>query len=127
MNIEGDLCILGSGIAGMLLAERALGHGRKVLMIERGTRLTFEERKQRNSHDDPLPFNKSPHLSPHEPQPVGPRTRGRECVFQPVYNLGGSTNHFYGNMPRMHPTHFGQAAFRGGNRVWPISYAEIEP
>ena len=48
MNVEGDLCILGSGIAGMLLAERALGHGRQVLMIERGTRLTFEERKQRN-------------------------------------------------------------------------------
>ena len=127
MNVEGDLCILGSGIAGMLLAERALGYGRQVLMIERGTRLMFEDRKQRNSHDDPLPFNRSPHFSPHEPQPIGPRTRGREYVFHPVYNLGGSTNHFYGNMPRMHPTHFGQAAFGGANRTWPISYAEIEP
>ena len=35
-----DLCILGGGIAGMLLAERALARGRRVLLIERGMPLT---------------------------------------------------------------------------------------
>ncbi|HZB26690.1 MAG TPA: GMC family oxidoreductase [Vicinamibacterales bacterium] len=123
-----DLCILGSGIAGMLVAERALAGGRQVLLIERGTPLTFADRLRQNSHDDPLPFNRSPHFSPHEPQPVGPRGHGRQYAFFPVYNLGGSTNHFYGNMPRMHPRHFEMEAFAGGaSRRWPISYAELEP
>ena len=123
-----DLCILGSGIAGMLVAERALAGGRRVLMIERGTPLTFADRLRQNSHDDPLPFNRSPHFSPHEPQPVGPRGHGRQYAFFPVYNLGGSTNHFYGNMPRMHPRHFELDAFAGGaSRRWPVSYSELEP
>ena len=122
-----DLCIIGSGIAGMLLAERALAGGRRVLMLERGTELTFDDRRRQQSHEDPLPFNRAVHFSPHEAQPVGPRTRGRRYAFQPVYNLGGSTNHFYGNMPRMHPAHFESGAFGGASRRWPLSYAELEP
>lgn len=122
-----DLCIIGSGIAGMLLAERALTGGRRVLMLERGTPMTFGDRLRQGSHDDPLPFNRAVHFSPHEAQPVGPRTRGRRYAFQPVYNLGGSTNHFYGNMPRMHPAHFESGAFGGAARTWPVSYRELEP
>jgi choline dehydrogenase-like flavoprotein len=126
-ELGADLCILGSGIAGMLLAERALAGGRRVLMIERGTPMTFDDRRRQNSHDDPLPFNRSPHFSPHEPQPVGPRSRGQRYAFHPVYNLGGSTNHFYGNMPRMHPAHFEARAIGGASRRWPITYTELEP
>ena len=96
-------------------------------MIERGTPLSFSDRRRLNSHDDPLAFNKSPHFSRHEPQPIGPRSRGREYVFHPVYNLGGSTNHFYGNMPRIHPAHFQREAFGGASRHWPLTYSDIEP
>ncbi len=124
---DADLCILGSGIAGMLLAERALARGRRVLMVERGTPMSFDDRRRQSSHDDPLPFNRSPHFSPHEPQPVGPRTRGQQYAFQPVYNLGGSTHLFYGNMPRIHPGHFEAGAFGGASRQWPVSYSELEP
>ncbi len=111
----------------MLLAEQAVARGRRVLMVERGTLMSFADRLRRNSHDDPLPFNRSPHFSPHEPQPVGPRHRGQRYAFQPVYNLGGATNHFYGNMPRMHPAHFESEAFGGASRRWPLSYSDIEP
>jgi glucose dehydrogenase len=126
-ELDADLCVVGSGIAGMLLAEKALARGRRVLMIERGTPLTFEDRRRLDSHDDPLAFNKSPHVSRHEPQPVGPRTRGRDYIFQPVYNLGGSTNHFFGNMPRIHPSHFQADSFGGASRRWPLTYDELEP
>jgi choline dehydrogenase-like flavoprotein len=111
----------------MLLAERALARGRRVLMVERGTAMTFDERRRQDSHDDPLPFNRGPHFSPHEPQPIGPRHRGQRYAFDPVYNLGGATNHFYGNMPRMHPAHFDAGAFGGASRRWPLRYAEVEP
>jgi glucose dehydrogenase len=124
-----DLCILGSGIAGMLLAERAVSTGRRVLMIERGTALSFEERLRQRSHTDPLPFNRSPLRLPHEAPPLGPRVRwDRDYPFWPVYNLGGCTNSFFGNMPRWHPGHFDQPAFAGGiARRWPISYGDLEP
>jgi choline dehydrogenase-like flavoprotein len=125
---QADLCILGGGIAGMLLAERALEHGRKVLLIERGTAMTFEQRRAQRSHDDPLPFNRSPHKFPHEAPPSGPRTRwDDEYNFWPVYNLGGCTNIFFGNVPRMHPSHFERDAFGGASRRWPIAYAALEP
>jgi glucose dehydrogenase len=124
-----DLCILGSGIAGMLLAERAVSRGRRVLMIERGTAMSAEDRLRQRSHDDPLPFNRSPLRLPHEPPPAGPRTRwDRDYPYWPVYNLGGSTNSFFGNMPRWHPSHFDRPAFAGGvARRWPITYADLEP
>ncbi len=120
-DFEADLCILGSGVAGMLLAERALAGGRQVTMIERGTLMTFEQRLAQRSHLDPLPFNATPPMSPHEsPEAL--------YEFAPVYNLGGSTNHFFGNMPRFHPAHFESEPFAGGaSRRWPLTYAELEP
>jgi choline dehydrogenase-like flavoprotein len=128
-ELGADLCILGGGIAGMLLAERALARGRRVLLIERGTPMTAQQRLKQRSHDDPLPFNRSPLRSPHEPPPRGPRIRwDRDYVYWPVYNLGGCSNHLFGNMPRFHPSHFDQPAFGGGiRRQWPIAYADIEP
>jgi len=125
---ETDLCILGSGIAGMLLAERAHARGRRVLVVERGTAMSFEQRRKQGSHDDPLPFNRSPHRFPHQAPPSGPRTRwDHEYVFWPIYNLGGCTNIFFGNMPRMHPAHFERDAFGGASRRWPLTYADLEP
>ena len=113
----------------MLLAERALAHGRRVLLIERGTPMTAAQRLKQRSHDDPLPFNRSPHRIAHEPPPTGPRIRwDRDYPYWPVYNLGGCTNHFFGNMPRFHPRHFDQPAFAGGiARRWPITYQQLEP
>lgn len=114
-----DLCVLGSGVSGMLVAERALARGRNVLVIERGTPMSFSDRRRQGSHDDPLSFNRTKHANP--------MAGGGEYVARPVYNLGGSTNHFYGNMPRIHPRHFQEERFHGVERAWPITYSEIEP
>lgn len=128
-EISADVCVLGGGIAGMLLAERLLDRGRRVLIVERGTAMTTVERLKQGSHADPLPFNRSPIRLPQEdPPPRGPRTRyDRTYPFWPVYNLGGCSNNYFGNLPRFHPSHFDQEAFGGANRRWPIRYAEVEP
>ena len=126
-ELTGDLCILGSGMAGMLLAERALARGRRVLMIERGEALSHADRLRAGSHADRLRFNRSRTLSAHEPPPEGPAEMSRHYRFEPVYNLGGSTNHFLGNMPRRHPAHFSQPALGGLDRRWPFGYDELEP
>ncbi len=115
-----DLCVVGSGIAGMLCAERAVAGGRRVLMLERGRPYTHADRRRRGGHQDSLPFNRAEYEMPRG-------SDGSRYLFDPVYNLGGSTNHFYGNMPRMHPAHFDTGAFGGRTRRWPIRYAALEP
>jgi hypothetical protein len=42
---------------------------------------------------------------------------GRDYVFSPVYNLGGCTNHFFGNVPRFHPSHFDLPAVGAWHRA----------
>jgi choline dehydrogenase-like flavoprotein len=116
-----DICVVGSGIAAMMFAERAMAGGRRVLMLERGREYTFADRLRRGTHDDPLPFNRSDQRLPHGTKGVGP------YIFNPVYNLGGSTNHFYGNTPRFHPSHFRMGAFGGLDRAWPVTYEALEP
>lgn len=122
-----DVCILGSGVAGMLLADKLLAKGLRVTLVERGEQLSFLDRLRQQSHKDRLPFNADSHRSPHPAAPSGPKERSDRYLFHPVYNLGGSTNHFYGNMPRVHPAHFERRAFGGADRRWPIGYAELEP
>jgi choline dehydrogenase-like flavoprotein len=116
-----DICVVGSGIAAMMFAERVMARGRRVLMLERGREYTFADRLRRGSHDDPLPFNRSDQRLRHGTRGIGP------YLFNPVYNLGGSTNHFYGNTPRFHPAHFEMGAFGGLDRAWPVTYAALEP
>ena len=71
---------------------------------------TFEERKQR-IRDDPLPFNKSPHFSPHEPQPVGPERAVASSVSARLQPQGSTIT------SRQHaahaPTHFRAGGVRG--------------
>jgi choline dehydrogenase-like flavoprotein len=116
-----DICVVGSGIAAMMFAERVMTAGRRVLLLERGNEYTFADRLRRGRHEDPLPFNRSDQRLRHGTRGIG------SYLFNPVYNLGGSTNHFYGNTPRFHPSHFEMGAFGGLERAWPVSYAALEP
>jgi glucose dehydrogenase len=129
-EIAADVCILGSGIAGMLLAERLLQRSprRSIVIVERGTKLTHGERLEQGSHKDPLPFNRSPLQLRHPPPPTEFRSAwDQRYSFPAVYNLGGCTNVYFGNMPRFHPSHFDGEAYGGASRRWPIRYAELEP
>ncbi len=111
---ETDLLVLGGGIAGMLLAERASAAGREVLILERGL---LPARGEDAGQARPLPFNAPPSAG---------RARG-DYYFAPVYAVGGSTSHFFGNLPRLHPAHLEARAFGGADRRWPLPYAELEP
>ena len=131
-----DLCILGSGIAGMLLAERAVARGR-----------ARPDRDRARHGDDAQPAS-PPGLArrsaPVQPESRAPAARAaaagaahagdRDYPYWPVYNLGGCTNSFFGNMPRWHPSHFDQDAFAGGvrgggrcaMRSWSLYYLQAE-
>jgi choline dehydrogenase-like flavoprotein len=105
----------------MLFAERAMAGGRRVVMIERGRPYTFADRLRRKGHQDSEPFNRTGIRVRH------PRREVPSYEYDAVFNLGGSTNHFYGNTPRMHPSHFDLGPFGGMSRRWPIRYQDIEP
>ena len=119
-----EVCVVGAGPAGALVANRLASDGHEVTILEAGPR--FEERDTERMEQALRPG-----LSDLGVWGMGgPRdafsTTGR---FYPlnstrVKGVGGSTNHWQGMVYRLH-----EADFAGDNNgpAWPISYADLRP
>jgi choline dehydrogenase-like flavoprotein len=104
-----DVCIVGSGPAGAVLALDLATRGRAVLLLEAG---------------------------PARPRAwlAGPRATAR-CsgpVDYPIAHtryrgLGGTSNLWTGGCPRLHPLDLGPNAYTPFDGGWPIAYGELEP
>jgi choline dehydrogenase-like flavoprotein len=107
-----DVCIVGSGPAGTVLATRLAGRGVRVLMLESGRGLPawFTDRRVRSlahyefSGDTDYPLT---------------RTTSRV--------LGGNSNFWTGRCERFHPSDFDRHAYTPPDNPWPISYADLDP
>lgn len=137
-----DVCLIGVGAAGGILAKELGTAGLKVVAFERGPTLTLEDYAVRDAikfivrHDaldwarhDPVTFRASPS------QPATPR-------FPSVNALGGQTLHWTGVSARFMPGDFkvftrevgGGVADRANANLtgykimdWPIDYDDLEP
>ncbi|WP_075938332.1 GMC oxidoreductase [Halosegnis longus] len=119
-----EVCVVGAGPAGALVANRLASAGHDVTILEAGPR--FEERDTERMEQALRPG-----LSDLGVWGMGgPRdafsTTGR---FYPlnstrVKGVGGSTNHWQGMVYRLH-----EADFAGENNgpAWPISYDDLRP
>jgi len=132
-----DLVVIGSGAGGGVVAAELAQAGQKVLLIERGSDLSFESIGRdplRNQRLSRYGHNAGPdlrHLRTHEsaPSPVKP--------WDPRYHanaatLGGGTRVYGAQAWRFHPLDFRMASEYGvpeGSSLadWPIDYAELEP
>jgi choline dehydrogenase-like flavoprotein len=134
-SLSTDVIVVGSGIAGALVATELARHGVKVVMIEAGPRVDRGESvlKQQMSvvRDIPeAPYPRVPYapkpstLDPHEylvqkgPDPFG-STYERQ--------VGGTTWHWLGTTLRLLPNDFQTQRKYGVGANWPISYKELEP
>lgn len=132
-----DVVIVGSGIAGALVAHQLALAGASVLMLEAGKRL---ERAQivENYRDAPFkwdfqaPYPDTPH-APH-PRYYPPNDylvlRGPDAAAyaaQYIRAVGGTTWHWAGAAWRLLPNDFRLNSLYGVGRDWPISYDELEP
>jgi choline dehydrogenase-like flavoprotein len=115
-----DVCVVGAGPAGALVAHRLAEQGYDVVVLEAGERFDFEDRKKRMERA----------IRPgHGPLSVwemgGPRdafTSEGEWFYPlnaaRVKGVGGTTLHWQGMVMRFHESDFEE---------WPIDYADLRP
>ena len=124
-----DVLVVGAGASGGALVWSLAEAGFDVLCLEQGgwvepsqyptTEEDWEIRRQTDFNPDPN-FRKLA-----EDYPVN----GSESPIAPLmYNaVGGSTIHWSGHFPRLHPSDFKVRTLDGIAYDWPVSYAQLEP
>jgi choline dehydrogenase-like flavoprotein len=147
-----DVVIVGTGIAGAVLAKTLTQAGKSVLMLEAGLQAgmaldaeqafktyqgyidTFHDKVNQatNGPYPDLPAAQSPdvlEIKAHTPYDsgylvqMGPLPFASDCLRAP----GGTTLHWLGNVPRMLPNDFQMKTLYGQAVDWPISYQDLMP
>ncbi|ELY76618.1 GMC family oxidoreductase [Natrinema pallidum] len=126
---DADVCVIGAGPAGGIVADRLAGAGREVVVLEAGPRfdpddrLARQERAIRPAYDRPDVWDGDPERDAYES--TGER-------FYPLNHarargVGGSTLHWQGMVMRLHEDDFASESARGVGADWPIDYADLRP
>ncbi len=126
---DADVCVIGAGPAGALVADRLADAGRRVVVLEAGPRfdpddrLERQERAIRPAYDRPDVWDGDPERDAHSASGEWfyPLNHAR------VKGVGGSTLHWQGMVMRLHEDDFDSASERGVGVDWPIDYADLRP
>lgn len=120
ITIESDICIIGSGITGILTAERLseLVDG-NIVMVEAGGRTTpFTDRPERRRRF--IAYGENPWKNDHLDDQGGHGLMYRSMV------VGGCAMHWDGACPRFSPEDFRQQSMYGVGTDWPIGYDDLD-
>ncbi|HVO46560.1 MAG TPA: GMC family oxidoreductase [Steroidobacteraceae bacterium] len=126
-----DVCIIGAGVAGALVAAEAVRRGRTVVMIEAGRRFDIRDRYAQLRHfqnlgGDPWPWY-------HEGRDGFVDSSYESIGFQyhlehnRMKGVGGTTLHWEGRARRLMPSDFRTRSTYGLGMDWPFGYEELEP
>lgn len=124
--MDADVCIVGAGAAGGIMALELGRRGVRVAVLESGPRHDFAQRgayvRRYLRREDPW---RSP-LEGQDRQTFGGRVRyaleGRRAR-----GVGGSTLHWEGYALRFHERDFRLRSLHGVADDWPLAYADLEP
>ncbi|MDY6994748.1 MAG: hypothetical protein SVR94_19355, partial [Pseudomonadota bacterium] len=132
-----DICIVGSGITGTLVAEHFLSQGLRVLMLERGKDIYFPETPQqywyeawRAQPDNPNVYrNYWPQAEAYFDDLVAVENVHQRFGFHynMKYGLGGSGAVWSGAAWRLTPEDFQTQSLFNYGRDWPLSYDDLAP
>jgi len=124
-----DVCVVGAGPAGALVADRLTGAGHDVVVLEAGPR--FEdadregrmERSIRPAHDDASVWGMGGDRDAFSAtgEQFYPLNSAR------VKGVGGSTLHWQGMVMRFHESDFAGEAGSDDLAAWPIEYGDLRP
>ncbi|MGI4858244.1 MAG: GMC family oxidoreductase [Janthinobacterium lividum] len=130
-----DVIVVGSGVAGAIVAHQLAAAGKSVIMLEAGPRMPRWEivERFRNQPD------KSDFIAPYPPSKWAPHPvydppndylilKG-EHKFNSEYirAVGGTTWHWAASAWRFMPNDFKMKSTYGVARDWPLQYDELEP
>jgi glucose dehydrogenase len=123
--VEGEVCIVGAGAAGGILALELARRGVRVVLLESGPRHDFAKRweyvRQYLRHQNPWRTS----LRELDRQTLGGSMPYR-LADNRVRGVGGSTLHWEGYALRFHPSDFRLRSLYGLADDWPISYRDLE-
>ena len=133
-SLSADVLIVGSGVAGALVAAKLAASGVKVCIMEAGAPVNRAEAVQTywkalikvpESAYPPVP--QAMHPLTHEPK--GWYQQSGPDLFKSTYLklVGGTTWHWLGTCLRLLPSDFALHTQFGRGVDWPMSYAELEP
>ncbi len=114
-----DLCIVGAGAGGSVLAQRLARRGWRIVIIEAGPFWHPDEdwvSDEAGSHE--LYWTQERVIGGDDPIELGKNNCGR--------GVGGTMIHYAGYCPRFHPSDFETQTRDGVGADWPISYAELK-
>lgn len=124
-----DVCVIGAGPAGALVANSLARRGHDVVVLEAGPRFDFDQRiDQMETHLRPS----------HDPSEVWDMGGERDAftnsggITYPlnsrrVKGVGGSTLHWGGRLHRLKRKDFEMQSRYGVATDWPIAYADLKP
>ena len=146
-----DVVVVGSGIAGSVIAKTLTQANKRVLLLEAGLTAGAElapdeayrtyQSYLTTFHDKAVPATNGPYPDiPEAPSPnvleiqtppydtgylvqMGPLPFASDCLRAP----GGTTLHWLGNVPRMLPNDFRMKTLYGQGVDWPVSYEQLMP
>lgn len=134
MDLHADILVIGSGVAGALIACRVAQKGAKVIILEAGPEVNRAAAVRR--YQDAFPKTPesayvqaafAPHPESDKPfafyAQKGPQPFGSTYLRQ----VGGTTWHWLGSAIRLVPADFKMKSRFGLGIDWPISYADLEP
>ena len=115
-----DVCIVGAGAAGSVLAHRLAGAGLSVVVVEAGP---FWDPASDFASDElemqKLGWQDTRLVAGSDPVVMGHNNSGR--------GVGGGTTHFTGVFLRFHESDFRARSADGVGADWPLTYADLAP
>lgn len=129
---ETDICVIGSGIAGAIVAQECLNTGREVIMLEAGDKvkgrallLRFLEQIFRDHRIPRMAlWNRPARYGKTDFQTVGNQLYHLRSLA--LVARGGSTLGWIGSSFRLKPEDFRLYSMTGHSLDWPISYDDLE-
>lgn len=129
--VDYDLCVVGSGVAGALVATVAARRGLSVVLVEAGSRFAFGNRLEQLRRHQILGTPLWPWTDPARDVYVDSSSSAIQTPYHlndhRVKAVGGSTLHWGGRANRLLESDFRTASLYGLGVDWPIGYADLEP
>ena len=123
-----DVCIIGAGPAGALVAARLAKQGHEVIVLEAGPQFDTDSRTDRMERSIRPGIEKDIwDMGGERDAYTNDGERDYPLNAARVKGVGGSTLHWQGMVMRLHESDFEGTAGTGDDPDWPITYEELRP